>query len=349
MNHRPRRLVGFAAVSVLAILCSAGVTPAAYADATPAATEAAPVAQAQSMDHLHPRRASHRYVALGDSYSSGEGSEAYVAGTDTADNRCHRSRLAYPRLLADRQPKLRRLSFVACSGASTRDLYHRNDQFPSEPRQLAALRRRTKAVTITIGANDVGFAQVISACVAVGPLPDAHCASDLDQVVRARIAALAGHRRSVLDPDGHAITPIRHVLSDIHSRAPHARIYVAGYPRLFGHQEKYFTGGAVGARTCIVNPTVNARITFADAQWLNRRTRQLDRDFRTAARQARRAGISAHYVSASTFDGHGLCDAKHAWVQPLLLNGLLPRRESFHPTRRGQRLGSLRAFERAGL
>lgn len=345
MSARVRRWVGLTAAALIAFLApAAGYPPVAYAGAGQSAVKTGSSAQE------HSGRASHRYVALGDSYSSGEGSKAYLSGTDTATDQCHRSRLGYPRLLADRHPRLRRLSFVACSGASTRDLYHRNNEYRSERSQLAALRHRTKAVTITIGGNDVGFAQVISACVAVGPLREASCATGFDALVRARIAALAGHPRAgVLDPDGHAIAPIRKVLTDIHTRAPHAKIYLAGYPRLFGHQQKFFTGGGTSAVTCIINGAVNARVSYPDAQWLNQRSQQLDRVFRTAARQARHAGISAHYVSASTFTGHGLCDAKKSWIQPLLLNGLLPRSESFHPTPRGQRLGYLRAFERAGL
>jgi lysophospholipase L1-like esterase len=346
MKTSLRRTAALVAAALFAALAPTAL-PAPAASAT--GTAAGPARLSVQEQHRPP---SHRYVALGDSYSSGEGTKVYLSGTDTADDRCHRSRLAYPRLLADRQPRLRGLSFVACSGASTRDLYHRNDEYPSEPAQLAALRRRTKAVTITIGGNDVGFAAVIAACLAVGPTPDASCATSpsVDPLVRARIAALAGRPTpGVLDPQGQAITPIRKVLTDIHTRAPHAKIFVAGYPRLFGTEEKHFTATGAGAATCIVNSDIGARITYADAQWLNRRTRQLDGVLHTAARQARRAGISAHYVSASTFKGHGLCDAKKSWIRPLLFDGLLPATESFHPTRRGQRSGYLRAFERAGL
>ena len=40
------------------------------------------------------------YAALGDSYSSGEGSGQYAAGTDSPANRCHRSAFAYPERIA---------------------------------------------------------------------------------------------------------------------------------------------------------------------------------------------------------------------------------------------------------
>jgi len=334
-----RRLVGVVTASLVAVVGPAvGSMPTAYGAQTHGATQD---------EHLRP---SHRYVALGDSYSSGEGAGAYLAGTDTATDTCHRSRLAYPRLLVDRQPRLGRLTFVACSGASTRDFYYQNRENPSEQRQLAALRHRTRAVSMTVGANDVGFSDVIAACLAIGPVPAVGCADNapLNALVEARIAALAG-QGTALDPHGHPITPIRKLLGDIHSRSPHATIFLGGYPQLFGHQQSSFTATPTGGYTCVVNSTVAARVDYADAQWLNRRTRQLDDVFHHAVRQARRAGISASYVSPSTFAGHGLCDVKTSWIQPLLFDGVTPQRQSFHPTARGQRLGYRRAFERAGL
>jgi lysophospholipase L1-like esterase len=72
------------------------------------------------------------YVALGDSYSSGEGAATtpgvdYVSGTDTDDtgtqmNRCHRSRHAYPRLLDEWLTWVDGLVHAACSGAETWNL-----------------------------------------------------------------------------------------------------------------------------------------------------------------------------------------------------------------------------------
>src|SRR5690349_5107147 len=65
------------------------------------------------------------YVALGDSYSSGEGACQpvtlaqcrYLAGTNTASDKCHRSHNAYPVRESARLPKGWRTLFVACSGA----------------------------------------------------------------------------------------------------------------------------------------------------------------------------------------------------------------------------------------
>src|SRR5579864_2399842 len=55
-----------------------------------------------------------RYVALGDSYSSGLGAGSY----DPASGSCDRSANAYPRLWANSHSPAS-FAFVACSGATT--------------------------------------------------------------------------------------------------------------------------------------------------------------------------------------------------------------------------------------
>lgn len=104
-----------------------------------------------------------KYVAMGDSFSSGEGNPSFENGTDKDDvNECHRSSQAYPRLLQyDQDLELGPTAFVACSGATTWNLL--NGQW-NEPAQVNALSTDTKVVTITIGGNDVGFKDFATAC-----------------------------------------------------------------------------------------------------------------------------------------------------------------------------------------
>lgn len=331
--------------------------PATDAGAPPAtaAQRAAATSQTDSR-YPHPIRRARGYVALGDSYASGQGTGIYRPGTDTATNQCHRSPLAAAPLLAAGQRRLRPLSFVACSGAVTHDLYAPNAANAGEPAQLDALRKRTKAVSLTIGGNDVGFVQLVSACVQSPVTPVGAgfgCSTNvaLNGAVQARTAALAG-ATAAPDPAGNRITAIATVLADIHQRSPKAKIYLAGYPELFGSRRQDFTAdrSAPSGYSCVLNATVGARLDYADAQWFNANTRQLNAVFRGAVRQARAAGIKATYVSTSTFDGHGLCDARTAWIQPLLLDqtGQL-RPESLHPTPTGWVKGYAKAFRRAGL
>jgi lysophospholipase L1-like esterase/membrane-bound inhibitor of C-type lysozyme len=103
------------------------------------------------------------YVALGDSFSSGEGNAPFEYGTaNDGVNECHRSPQAYPRLLAsDSSLNLGSTAFVACSGATTDNVL--NGQW-NEPGQVDALSEDTETVTITIGGNDIKFNGFASAC-----------------------------------------------------------------------------------------------------------------------------------------------------------------------------------------
>src|SRR6478735_7526170 len=89
------------------------------------------------------------YVALGDSYSSGTGTRSYIAdGTS-----CLRSVYAYPSLIAS--AKGYALNLRACSGAKIADV---------TGTQLSALTASTSYVTISVGGNDAGFADVLTTC-----------------------------------------------------------------------------------------------------------------------------------------------------------------------------------------
>ena len=90
------------------------------------------------------------YVALGDSYSSGVGTNSY-----TLSSSCKRSTYSYPYLLAQQRPNTS-LNFVACSGATTTDVMNN---------QISAVNSTTNIVTVTIGGNDLGFASIISKCI----------------------------------------------------------------------------------------------------------------------------------------------------------------------------------------
>ena len=101
------------------------------------------------------------YAALGDSYSSGVGTGSY-----TLSSSCKRSVYAYPYLFTQSHPGTA-LTFAACSGAKTSDLL---------ATQIQAVTTATTLVTMTIGGNDIGFANLIFQCT----LSD--CSAALDQV-----------------------------------------------------------------------------------------------------------------------------------------------------------------------
>lgn len=107
--------------------------------------------------------APHSYMALGDSFSSGEGVTPFVDTTA-----CHRSAGAYSRVNGwNPYTRLQLDRFVACSGAETTHVLNGwNDAMHAEPSQVSALQSgRPKVVTITIGGNDIGFVDFAQACV----------------------------------------------------------------------------------------------------------------------------------------------------------------------------------------
>lgn len=154
-----------------------------------------------------------RYLALGDSFSSGTGTRAYDLSPT-----CQRSRHAYPALVAKRRPDLK-LVFAACAGATTQEvLMH----------QMSRLDGATRLVTMTIGGNDAGFAPVLRAC----SQSPAACADATDRAQRFMREQL----------------PVRlaAVYAEVRKRAPAAKVVVLGYPRLF-------TGRSCGAAAIAQN------------------------------------------------------------------------------------------------
>jgi lysophospholipase L1-like esterase len=139
-----------------------------------------------------------RYVALGDSFSSGVGTGSY-----TLSSSCRRGVYAYPWLVAQQRPDTA-LTFVACSGARTTDLL---------ATQIDSVTADTSIVSVTIGGNDIGFSDLIRQCTL------GECSAQLDST-RASLPTVLGPR---LDT---TYTAIR-------SRALAASVIVLGYPRMF--------------------------------------------------------------------------------------------------------------------
>lgn len=103
------------------------------------------------------------YVAMGDSFASGQANTPYEAGTDLSSDLCHRSTSAYPRQVQSAL-NLGATAFVACSGAVSDYIVNEYNQENVEPAQAVFVSGATKLVTITIGGNNVGFTGVLKTC-----------------------------------------------------------------------------------------------------------------------------------------------------------------------------------------
>jgi len=199
------------------------------------------------------------YLALGDSYSSGEGdigkkpdgASYYTPDTDPG---CHLSTRSYPFLLRDAWGINKgEMQSVACSGALVKDDYisdiksyqgqHRElerltpdarqgmidaayDYFvPGRIPQIEFVKKyRPKVVTLTGGGNDVGFANILKAC--AGDMMNG--GDDCEYVE-------GGALHSILnDAIDSQYTPIKTLISSIKEASPGVKIYYIGYPSFIG-------------------------------------------------------------------------------------------------------------------
>jgi lysophospholipase L1-like esterase len=314
-------------------------------------------------------------VSMGDSFISGEGgrwlgngSEPFGtrSGTDRAAydcgalgceydparvygaseaNDCHRSDVAP---IVSAPIEVDEKVNLACSGAKARDLWPAVEggtvhfEEPPQADQLAAVARRddVRMVVVTVGANDVGFGELVAECAvdwARSPEgeqatchreAEAHIQGALADAIRGITAALHGVRRT-LRADGYARSDYRLV----------AMGYASPFPegRWFRYPEDGWTRLTEGG--C---PVWNA-----DADWAaDRATVDLAGALRSAA-----AATGAEYLDlAEAFDGHQLCDRRAQRVgddgpSPLTAEWFRrlsftqgSTRESLHPNAYGQKV-----------
>ena len=245
------------------------------------------------------------YLALGDSYQSGEGAYNYEPSTNVSGDKCHRSTVSYPYIITGLQGVPSNRVDVACSGALIHNL---TDGQNGEPAQFNSLSADDALVTIGIGGNNLGFAPIITACVKGPQLSGDYltvnqtCHGRFDPQVVAGISQLQ-------TPDASGLSPLQAVYNTIRQGAPHARIIVIGYPHFFKASGNFFGCNLVWR---------------SDEKWIDQKIDDFD-----AAIQREALSMGAEYVGgANEFDGHELCGDHEAW-----LNGIvgLGDSESFHP------------------
>nr|WP_107451405.1 SGNH/GDSL hydrolase family protein [Actinacidiphila rubida] len=178
------------------------------------ALTAAVTAPASAAPQGHGQGNPTRYVALGDSYTSGP-----VIPTQV-DANCARSDHNYPSLTAAADA-VADFTDVSCAGATTAEMW--KPQGTNGP-QLDALNHDTTLVTLQIGGNDVGFGPIIAACAGLtatdpagSPCKQHFTAGGVDQLTL-----------NVL----RTAPKVSDALHAIHQRSPRARVVVVGYPDL---------------------------------------------------------------------------------------------------------------------
>lgn len=265
------------------------------------------------------------YIALGDSYTSGEGAGHYIDGTDSVFNRCHLSWHSYPFQL-DLHLPLDSTHSVACSGATTYNIIggHSNDAaqysnrhpiheesqwLPGYGWQLDFIKDEhnpVNVVSVGIGGNDIEFASRIQKCVLY---PNDCFQSDQEKLDLAY---------EISEKFDRFVTVFKALRSAALSKSSDARVYIVGYPSI------------VSSWGDKCRP--NVRLSDKERKLANDVVYHLNTVLSAASR---RAGVEFVDIFSALF-GHRLCEDTST---PAMHGATLPEKNSsYHPTAFGQQL-----------
>lgn len=286
------------------------------------------LAPAASIDNLT------EYLALGDSYSSGEGEFHYLTGTDTSNNKCHQSGSSYPYLLT--HDVFGDGHSVACSGAVINDIKSTDAAYEGQVQDKIARNKRLdvseilanftpgyiaqwefaqkyqpKVLTVGVGGNDIGFANIIAACV------EPH-------IGNGTCYATYEDRKELTDLIDRTYQKWVDMYHQLQGISPNTAFYAIGYPQI----------AAIGG-----NCGVNVHLSADELQFAHDLVDYLNSVIQKAA-----ADSGVTYIDIShALDGHRLCEATGASVA---MNGLTAGNdklhvlgdESYHPNALGHEL-----------
>lgn len=266
------------------------------------------------------------YVALGDSYSSGEGNPKFEPDTDKDNgDACHRSEEpngAYA-LMIEKKLGNPSFAFVACSGSTIGNIWSGTSDPPQgktqdpEPLQIDSVSRAARIVTLTIGGNDVRFADVIKTCVEQsfaiwhGNRCSAEGLSSAPKLLQ-KLPAEIQKLQAKLEKTYKAVKA---------AAASGARIYVVGYPDIFPLS-------APSGNSCLWD----SGLDHIAIEWLIERQTQLDEVVEEAARRSNVTWVNPN-SGAHSFINHDICSKQSWFIRP---ENSRPTHYSFHPTTKGQ-------------
>lgn len=191
---------------ILASVVSMAVVAASLVTASPASAKLSPL----------PIRGN-TILAMGDSYTSGEGNPPFEVGPDGQAAKCHRASTAYPVIAADLTGL--KATSVACSGAKINDLF---SPFKDEQPQIDRM-GTADYITISIGGNDL-LAWLYSVVKSENNnLTITATPADLE-----KLPSISEMRAQV-----KAIQPrLQDAYKRLQEKSPDSKIYVVGYPAI---------------------------------------------------------------------------------------------------------------------
>ena len=260
------------------------------------------------------------YLALGDSYTAGEGASAYLSGTDTSNNSCHLSAVSYPLLLTQRLFTSAGGHSVACTGATTTDVapfnpadytgqvmdgVARNQRVDNTVAQLLndfspgylaqsefVSHYQPGVLTVSIGGNDIGFGDILEECVA--PHLNIHLTGANN------CYATYEDRLELAQRIDREVPKLTSLFRQLRASSPNSGLYIVGYPQI-----------AVDTGNCAVNVHLNTSeiaLSIEILQHLN-----------GAISQAAKAAGGNYVDISQALAGHRLCETTNGQVA---VNGL---------------------------
>ncbi|UTX51345.1 SGNH/GDSL hydrolase family protein [Candidatus Saccharibacteria bacterium TM7i] len=294
------------------------------------------------------------YVALGDSFTSGEGEASdayYLLGTNNPPHNCHLSNRSYPYALLQ-IPLMgevygTKVLSVACSGAVMADITNNSEEYTGQGGRIAYLdsaaqssfkeealaldkrgiipqlsfvkKYQPRQVTIGIGGNDAGFMNKLKSCVAPGVCEWAREGPHRSAIAR-EIDALHERLKEMI----HRV-----------KKSANTTVRVIGYPQIISDERDVSCGLVLGML-----------LSYEERIFMARSISRLNSAIRRAAHEA-----EVEYVSVEdAYVGHRLCESTQSPAMngvrfgddfsPIAtLSGLkLLGAESFHPTAFGHQL-----------
>ncbi|MGW4197118.1 SGNH/GDSL hydrolase family protein [Streptomyces sp. NPDC005004] len=269
----------------------------------------------------------HQWVALGDSYTAG----VIRAAGDTFEvprDGCERTDRSYPQVIDRDLGGLFDLTNVSCGAATIENVTDTPQHpigrhlppisedpdypFPAVPPQSEAVGPGTDVITVGVGGNTLGFADILMKCPELGAESEGKgtpCKDALGAGVPARLKK------------------VRHeydrMLTVLHERAPKAKIVAVGYPTIVPKDT---------AKCGFGDLTKFGTITQGDLEWLRKDILEpLNKAIDDSTGTQETASFVDLYASSQ---GHSVCDASK-WVEGFVT---LPDQLSFvHPNARGHR------------
>ena len=281
----------------------------------------------------NPDSFSMQYLALGDSYASGEGAYNYKSLTDVSDNKCHTSLSSYPYLIKTKLD-YETAESVACSGAKMKDIYlgdgnEYSDKKPQAKGKIGeefnqeifagflpgyryqndfVVNKNPAAITVSIGGNDINFGKKLQKCI----------------ISRFKCFEYQDEKEKIYLEIKNQFAGLTETYKAIKNNNPLTKVYVIGYPYILKPDG---------------NCAVNVRLSNDEIKLAQDIETDLNNTIEAAAKKA-----GVQYVDTSlAMTGHRLCEDQ-SWN--LAFNGVtvgndklwVIGNETYHPNKMGHQL-----------